>query len=88
MSDQNANNNNNAMQQLMTAQAQFIQMMSQYIANTVNPQELRKIDSEKPSEEMDTSPKACKACGEIGHIAKECPDEWPHSTEAYPTQVT
>ena len=69
------------------------QMMSQYIANTVNPQELQEIDSKKPREETDTSPKACKACGEIGHIAKECPDEWPHcdtnySTEAYPTQVT
>ena len=54
---------------------------------------LKGNDSKKPREEMDTSPKACKACGEIGHIAKECPDEWPHcdtnySTEAYPTQVT
>ena len=88
MSHPNANNNNDAMQQLMTAQAQLIQMMSQYIANTMNPQELQEIDMEKPSEEMDTSLKACKACGEIGHLAKECPDEWPHSTKAYPTQVT
>ena len=57
MSHPNANNNDDAMQQLMTAQAQLIQIMSEYIANTVNPQELRKIDSEKPSEEMDTSQK-------------------------------
>ena len=36
---------------------------------------------------MDTSLKACKACGEIGHLTKECPDEWPHCDD-YPTGVT
>ena len=36
---------------------------------------------------MDTSLKACKACGEIGHLTKECPDEWPHCDD-YPTEVT
>ena len=36
MSDQNANNNNDAMQQLMTAQTQFIQMMTQFITTTNN----------------------------------------------------
>ena len=76
------------LQLVLDAHILIDQMMSQYIANIVNPQELQEIDSEKPSEEMDTSLKACKACGEIGHIAKECPDEWPHSAEIYPTQVT
>ena len=42
---------------------------------------------------MDTSLKVCKACGEIGHIVNECPDEWPHGeannpTEECPTQIT
>ena len=42
---------------------------------------------------MNNSLKACKAYGEIGHIANECPDEWPHGdanipTEEYPIQVT
>ena len=36
---------------------------------------------------IDTSLKACKACGEIGHLSKECPDEWPHFDD-YPTEVT
>ena len=66
------------LQLVLDAHIMIDQMMSQYIANIVNPQKLQEIDSEKPSEEMDTSLKACKACGEIGHIAKECPDEWPH----------
>ena len=47
----------------------------------------------KLEDEMVTTLKACKACGEIGHLFKECPDEWPHGdtdipTEEYPTQVT
>ena len=49
--------------------------------------------NKKLEDEMVTTFKACKACGEIGHLSKECPDEWPHGdanipTEEYPTLVT
>ena len=58
-----------------------------------NHQPLKGSSNRKLEENMDTSLKAYKACGEIGYIAKECPDEWPHydtnyPTEEYPTQVT
>ena len=81
------------LQMVLDTHIQLGQMMSQYITSTGNPQALKVNDSEKSEEEMDTSLKACKARGEIGHIVNECPDEWPHGdanipTEEYPTLVT
>ena len=47
----------------------------------------------KLEDEIVTRLKACKAYGEIGHLSKEFPDEWPHReanypTKEYPTHVT
>ena len=51
------------LQMVLDTHIQLGQMMSQYIANTGNPQSLKGNDSKKSEEEMDTSLKACKACG-------------------------
>ena len=108
MSDQNANNNGLpiALQMLLDTQIQLIKLVTQNQANIPNKEMMSEVvttrenhqpligsKNRKIEENMDTSLKACKACGEIGHIATECPDEWPHCdtnypTEEYPTEVT
>ena len=72
MSHPNANNN------LLPIEIQMI-VKSQ-------TQLLKGNDSKKSEEKIDTSLKAYKSCGEIGHIAKEYPDEWPHCDTNYPTE--
>ena len=79
------------MNQMLGTQTQIGKMIPQLSSGNHQPQ--MSGSNKTLEEEIDTSLKACKACEEIGHIAKECPDEWPHCdanypTEEYPAQVT
>ena len=76
------------MQQLLDNQNHMVQLMSKIMANN-------SINTGKPLSHygnMDfngdamTGPRACKSCGEIGHLSKECTDEWPHCDTNYPDE--
>ena len=75
---------NARMYQVLDAQTKIKKFIPQVVTTRENHQPLKGSSNRKLEENMDTSLKACKACGEIGHIAKECPDEWPHFDD-YPT---
>ena len=59
-------------QQLLDAHTQIVQMMSQNIArnNDNLPQKIQ--DCKEFKDDVATSLRACKTCGEIGHTSKEC----------------
>ena len=64
------------MQQLLDNQTQMEQMMSQYVASNNNNQPQAEDGHKEIKENIMTGPRACKICGEMGHLYKECHDEW------------
>ena len=77
---------NAEMNQMLGTQTQTGKMIPQLVPTSGNHQPLMGSSNKKLEEEIDTSLKACKACGEIGHLSKECPDELPHCDANYPTE--
>ena len=61
---------NPEMNQMMGTQTQTGKMIPQPVSTSGNHQPLMDSSNKKLEEEMDTSLKACKACGEIGHVSK------------------
>ena len=82
MNESQANNPNKELttviQQWLDNQTQLGQLM------TSNINQLPQVDAGiEIKENMMAGHRACKICGEIGHISKECHDEWPHCDASY-----
>jgi hypothetical protein len=60
------------MQQVLDNQTRIIQMMSQNLASTNNNLPRKNHGGKEPRDDIDTTLRACKRCGEIGHTSKEC----------------
>ena len=90
MAQNQANNPNKELnagiQQVLDNQTQEGNMIPQGIASSENNQSLMDCGNKKLEEEMISTLKACKACGELGHVSQECPDEWPHCDANYPVE--
>ena len=69
---------NARMPQVSDNQTHTEELIPPTVTTSENHQSLVGSGNRKLEDEMVTILKACKACGEIGHLSKECPDEWPH----------
>ena len=66
-------------------QTQTRELISPTVTTSESHQPLVGSGNKKLEDKMVTTLKACKACGEIGHLSKECLDEWPHCDANFPT---
>jgi hypothetical protein len=69
-------------------------MMSQILASTNNSLPQNDQGGKKPRDDAEMTLRACKRCGEIGHMSKECHEQCPYRNMNHPigecpmTQVT
>jgi hypothetical protein len=82
------------MQQVLDNHTRIIQMMSQNLASTNNNLPRKDHDGKETRDDVEMTPRACKRCGEIGHMSKECQEWCPYCVmshlvgECPMTQVT
>jgi hypothetical protein len=82
------------MQQLLDGHSQIVRMRSQIMASSNNNLPQNDHGSKEPRDDVEITLRACKICGEIRHMSKECHEQCPyydtsHPIEEYPmAQVT
>jgi hypothetical protein len=59
------------MQQVLDNHTRIVQMMSQILANTNNNLPRKDYSGKEPRGDTEMTLRACKRCGEIGHMSKE-----------------
>jgi hypothetical protein len=81
-------------QQVLDDHSQIVQMMSQNLASTNNNLPRKDHGGKEPRDDVETTLRACKRCGEIGYTSKECREQCPYCDMNHPigecpmTQVT
>jgi hypothetical protein len=60
------------MQQVLDDHSRMVQMMPQILASTNNNLPQNNLGSKEPRGEAEITLLACKICGEIGYLSKEC----------------
>jgi hypothetical protein len=63
------------MQQVLNNHTRIIQMMSQNLASTNNNLSRKDHGGKEPRDDVETTLRACKRCGEIGHTSEECHEQ-------------
>src|SRR6266480_5672777 len=83
------NNNSNGIplgiQQMIDAHTQIVQMMSRIMDDGNHKQSPYGNGRNKSKLDVEIRPRACKFCGEIGHISKECHEQCPNCETSHPT---
>jgi hypothetical protein len=64
----------------------MVQMMPQILASINNNLPQNNLGSKEPRDEAKITLLACKNCGEIGHLPKECQEQFHHCNTIYPTR--
>jgi hypothetical protein len=94
MVNRNSNEIPLGMQQVLDNHTRIIQMMSQNLASTNNNLPQKDRGGKEPRDDVETTLRACKRCGGIGHTSKECHEQCPYYDMNHPvgecpmTQVT
>jgi hypothetical protein len=66
------------MQQVLDDHPRIVQMMSQILAGTNNTLPQNNLGSKEPRDSAKITLRACKICGEIGHMSKEYHEQCPY----------
>jgi hypothetical protein len=81
-------------QQVLDDHSRIVQMMSQIVVGTNNSLPQNDHGGKEPRGDVEMTPRACKRCGVIGHMSKECHEQCPYCITSHPivecpmTQVT
>jgi hypothetical protein len=81
-------------QQVLDDHSRIVQMMSQIVASTNNSLPQNDHGGKEPRGDVEMTLQACKRCGKIGHMSKECCEQCPYCDASHPygkcpmTQVT
>jgi hypothetical protein len=82
------------MQQVLDDHTRIVQMMSQIMTSTNNCLPQNDHGGKGTRGDVEMPLRACKRCGEIGHMSKECQEQCPYCVMSHPvgeysmTQVT
>jgi hypothetical protein len=72
------------MHQVLDDRSQMIQMIPQMLAVANNNLPRNKLGSKEPRDNAEITLQACKNCGEIGHLSKECREQCPYCDMNHP----
>jgi hypothetical protein len=71
------------MQQVLDDHSRMVQMMPQILASINNNLPQNNLGSKEPRDEAKIAFLACKICGEIGHLPKECQEQCRHCNTSH-----
>jgi hypothetical protein len=72
------------MQQVLDNHTRIIQMMSQNLASSNNNLPRNDHGGKEPRDDVEMTLQACKRCGEIGYMSKECLEQCPYCVTNHP----
>jgi hypothetical protein len=72
------------MQQVLDNHSRIVQMMSQMMTSTSNSLPQKGHGGKEPRGDAGMTMRACKRCGEIGHMSKECQEQCPYYDTSHP----
>jgi hypothetical protein len=72
------------MQQVLDDHTRIVRMISQIVASTNNSLPQNDHGGKEPRGDADTTLRACKVCGEIGHTSKQCHEKCPYCDTSHP----
>jgi hypothetical protein len=72
------------MQQVLDDHSQIVQLMFQIVASTNNSLPQNGHGGKTTRDDVEMTLRACKRCGEIGHMSKECHEQCPNCDTSHP----
>jgi hypothetical protein len=71
-------------QQVLDDHSRIVQMMSQNLASTNNNLPRKDHGGKEPRDDVETTLRACKRCGEIGHMSRDYREQCPYCDMSHP----